>query len=452
MKEEIKDLIASNKFKEAKDLLDTKNASDIAELIEDLDISDIAKLFRLVKKDDAADVFAYLPISVETELLSYLTDKEAVGIINEMFADDATDVLEEMPASVVTRLLKKCDNETRSDINKLLNYPEDSAGSVMTVEYAELKDESTVKQALSTLRREIEEYETINVCYVVNNSRKLIGYLGLKDIILADQEDIIGNIARRDTICVKTTTDQEEVAKLFQKYDLTVMPVVDLEDRLVGIITIDDVVDIIQAETTEDIEKMAAILPTDKPYLDVSIWETWKVRIPWLLLLMISATFTGSIINGFENKLALIPILTAYIPMLMDTGGNAGSQASVTIIRSISLNQIEFHDILKVIWKELRVAILTGLTLAIANYAKLMLIDNMLLHYDITNTIAIVICLTIFVIVILAKLIGCILPILTKKIGLDPAVMASPFITTIVDALGLIVYFNIALTLINNLS
>lgn len=444
MKEQIQELIASKKFKEAKNLLSNENASDIAELIEDLEIQDIAKLFRLVKKEDAADVFSYLPLTIETELLAYLTDKEAVEIINEMFADDATDVLEEMPANVVTRLLKQCDSDTRKDINKLLKYPEDSAGSVMTVEYAHLVDNITIKQALSTLRRETSEYETINICYVVDEKRKLVGELSLKDIILANPDDIVGDIARKDPVCVRTTADQEDVAKLFKKYDLTVMPVVDSEDRLVGIITIDDVVDIIEEETTEDIEKMAAILPTDKPYLDVSIFETWKTRIPWLLLLMVSATFTGSIISSFEDKLAIIPILTAYIPMLMDTGGNAGSQASVTIIRSLSLNQIELRDILKVMWKELRVSIVTGLTLAVANFGKLMLIDRLILNYDITVYVACVICLTIFVIVIVAKLIGCTLPIITKRLGFDPAVMASPFITTIIDALGLLVYFKIA--------
>ena len=444
MKEQIQELIASKKFKEVKDLLSNENASDIAELIEDLEIQDIAKLFRLVKKEDAADVFSYLPLTIETELLAYLTDKEAVEIINEMFADDATDVLEEMPANVVTRLLKQCDADTRKDINRLLKYPEDSAGSVMTVEYAHLVNNITIKQALSTLRRETSEYETINICYVVDEKRKLVGELSLKDIILANPDDIVGDVARKDPVCVKTTADQEDVAKLFKKYDLTVMPVVDSEDRLVGIITIDDVVDIIEEETTEDIEKMAAILPTDKPYLDVSVFETWKTRIPWLLLLMISATFTGSIISSFEDKLAIIPILTAYIPMLMDTGGNAGSQASVTIIRSLSLNQIELKDILKVMWKELRVSIITGFTLAVANFGKLMLIDKMIFNYNITIYVAIVICLTIFVIVVVAKLIGCTLPIITKRLGFDPAVMASPFITTIIDALGLLVYFKIA--------
>ena len=445
MKDEIKELLVSKKFKEAKVFLSDKQIVDIADNIKDLEIDEIAQIIRLMNKDMAADLFSELPLSVETELLSKLTDKEAVNIINEMFADDAADVLDEMPANIVTRLLKQCDKDTRSDINRLLNYPDDSAGSVMTVEYAELKSNLTIKQAISTLRKEIDEYETINTCYVVDNRRKLVGHISLKDILLADYDDILEDVASKDTICVKTTTDQEEVGKLFKKYDLTVMPVVDSEDRLVGIITIDDVMDIMEEEATEDIEKMAAISPSDKPYLEISPWQTWKARIPWLLLLMISATFTGQIISSFENSLAILPVLTAYIPMLMDTGGNAGSQASVTIIRSLSLNQVDFHDIGKVIWKELRVSIMVGATLAAANFAKLIFIDKMLLHNNaITYQVAGVICLTIFIIVVVAKFIGCTLPILTKKLGFDPTVMASPFITTIVDALGLLVYFQVA--------
>ena len=445
MKEEIKELLTSKKFREAKIFLSDKQIVDIADSIKDFDIDEIAQIIRLLTKDMAADLFSELPLSVETELLSKLTDKEAVNIINEMFADDAADVLDEMPANIVKRLLKQCDKDTRSDINRLLNYPEESAGSVMTVEYAELKDTLTIKQAISILRKEINEYETINVCYVVNDRRKLIGHISLKDILLANSDDLVSDVYVRDIICVKTTTDQEEVGKLFKKYDLTVMPVVDSEDRLVGIITIDDIMDIMEEEATEDIEKMAAISPSDKPYLEISVWQTWKARIPWLLLLMISATFTGQIINKFESALAILPVLTAYIPMLMDTGGNAGSQASVTIIRSLSLNQVSFKDIGKVIWKELRVSIIVGFTLACANFAKLIFIDKMLLNNTlVTYQVAGVICLTIFMIVIVAKFIGCTLPVLTKKLGFDPTVMASPFITTIVDALGLIVYFQVA--------
>ena len=451
MEKEIKDLVENKEFRKLKETLMNMQVADIAENIKDLEINEIAKIIRLLNKDMAADLFSELPLSVETELLSKLTDKEAVFIINEMFADDAADVLDEMPASIVRRILKQCDSETRSDINKLLNYPEDSAGSVMTVEYAELKNTLTIKQAINTLRKEINEYETINVCYVVDDKRKLLGHLSLKDILLASHDSTIMDVAHKDTVCVKTTTDQEEVGRLFKKYDLTVMPVVDSEDRLVGIITIDDIMDIMEEEATEDIEKMAAITPSSgKPYLEVSTWDTWKARIPWLLLLMISATFTGQIISNFETSLAVLPILTAYIPMLMDTGGNAGSQASVTIIRSLSLNQIDFFDIGKVIWKELRVSMMIGATLAVANFGKLMLIDHMLFNNSaVTVNVATVICLTIFMIVVVAKFIGCTLPILTKKLGFDPTVMASPFITTIVDALGLIVYFTIATNLLS---
>ena len=445
MTEQILELIEKKDFKQLKTLLTDMLVPDIATALEEIhDKPSVMIIFRLLPKDLSAEVFSYISSENQEIIVNYLSNSELSFIMEELATDDAVDFIEEMPANVVTRLLKQCDADTRKDINKLLNYPEDSAGSVMTVEYAHLVNNITIKQALSTLRRETSEYETINICYVVDEKRKLVGELSLKDIILANPDDIVGDIARKDPVCVKTTADQEDVAKLFKKYDLTVMPVVDSEDRLVGIITIDDIVDIIEEETTEDIEKMAAILPTDKPYLDVSIFETWKTRIPWLLLLMISATFTGSIISSFEDKLAIIPILTAYIPMLMDTGGNAGSQASVTIIRSLSLNQIELRDILKVMWKELRVSVVTGFTLAVANFGKLMLIDRLLLHYDITVYVALVICLTIFVIVVVAKLIGCTLPIITKRLGFDPAVMASPFITTIIDALGLLVYFRIA--------
>ncbi|MBQ8891757.1 MAG: magnesium transporter [Bacilli bacterium] len=445
MEQEIRELLNSKKFREAKTLLSENQIVDIAYSIKDFDVDEITKIIRLMNKDMAADLFSELPLSVETEVLSKLTDKEAVFIINEMFADDAADVLDEMPASLVRRILRQCDKDTRSDINKLLNYPEDSAGSVMTVEYAELKGDLTIHEAISILRKEIDEYETVNVCYVVSKDRKLIGHISLKDILLAHTDDLIIDVATRDTVCVRTSTDQEEVGRLFKKYDLTVMPVVDSEDRLVGIITIDDIMDIMEEEATEDIEKMAAISPSDKPYLDIGVFETWKARIPWLLLLMISATFTGGIISSFENSLAILPVLTAYIPMLMDTGGNAGSQASVTIIRGLSLNQVNFKDIGRVIFKELKVSMLIGLTLAITNFLKLIFIDKMLFgNTAITMQVAIVICVTIFMIVVVAKFIGCTLPILTKKLGFDPTVMASPFITTIVDAVGLIVYFQVA--------
>ena len=367
-----------------------------------------------------------------------LSDKEAVSLLDEMYADDAADLIEEMPANVVKRLLQKCTADTRNDINRLLNYPDNSAGSIMTVEYAELKENLTIKQAMEILKKEIEYYETINICYVVDIQRKLIGFLQLKDIICANPEDLVKNVLNSNVISCKTTDDQEAVALMFQKYDLSVMPVVDSENRLVGIITIDDIIDVVQDENTEDIERMAAITSTHKPYLKVGVFETWKSRIPWLLLLMISATFTGKIIQSYESALASYVILTAFIPMLMDTGGNAGSQASVTIIRGLSLNEVDFKDILKVIWKEMRVAILCGITLAIANFIKLFIIDNVTLQVNLVVNLTLV--CTIFI----AKLIGSSLPLLAKKAGFDPAVMVNPFITTLVDACSLIIYFQVA--------
>ena len=439
MLESVEKLLEEKKYKEAKIELNKLNSSDVAELLEDIDSKEIIKIFRLINKDKAAEVFAYLPVEQETEIIGLLTDKEAVSLLDDMYADDAVDLLEEMPSNVVRRLLKQCTRETRNDINKLLNYPENSAGSIMTVEYAELKEGLTIKQAIENLRKEIEYYETINTCFVVNAERKLIGYIHLKDIICANEEDLVKNIVKKDVIFCKTTDDQEEAAMMFQKYDLTAMPVVDSEDRMVGIITIDDIMDVLQEENTEDIEKMAAINPgNNKTYLKTSIFETWKSRIPWLMILMLSATFTGKIIESYEQALTSYVILTAFIPMLMGSAGNAGGQASVTIIRSLSLGDIEFKDIGKVIWKEFRVALLCGFTLSAVNIVKLMLIDRVIFK------VALVVSLTLLVTVIISKLIGCALPILVKKIKLDPAVMASPIITTIIDALSLVIYFQIA--------
>lgn len=444
MLERVKELLEEKKYKAAKIELNKLNSSDVAELLEDIDAKEIVKVFRLINKDKAADVFSYLPIEHETELISLLSDKEAVSLIDEMFADDAVDLLEEMPANVVKRLLRKCTVDTRNDINKLLNYPENSAGSIMTVEYAELKEELTIKQAIAKLKKEMEYYETVNTCFVLNIERKLIGYIHLKDIICADDNNLVKDIVQKDVISCKTTADQEEAAKMFQKYDLTAMPVVDSEDRMVGIITIDDIVDVLQEENTEDIEKMAAINPTsNKTYLKTGVLETWKARIPWLMILMLSATFTGKIIQVYEEALTAYVILTSFIPMLMGSAGNAGGQASVTIIRSLSLGDIEFEDTWKVIWKELRVSILCGLTLAIVNLIKLIIVDK------VTLLVATVVSLTLFITIIISKIVGCSLPILVKKIHLDPAVMASPIITTIIDALSLVIYFQIATHLLS---
>ena len=443
MIEEIEELIKEKNYKKLKEELGKINNFDLAELIEDLKRDEAIKVFSLMEKDKAAEVFANLPVEIEAKLITVLTDKEAVDLLNQMYADDAADLVEEMPANVVKRLLKKCSKETRNDINKLLNYPENSAGSLMTVEFAELKENLSIEKALEKLRKEKEEYETVNTCYVVNAGRKLLGYIDLQDIIFSEPENIIKNLYNDNIISVKTTEDQEEVANMFKKYDLTVMPVVDSEERLVGIITIDDVIDVLEEEATEDIEKMAGITPTTKSYLKTGVIETWKKRIPWLLLMMLSATFTGTIIQNYESALAGYIILTSFIPMLMGTGGNAGSQASVTVIRGLSLGEIEFEDILKIMWKEFKVAIICGITLAIANFIKLILIDK------IEIIVSAVVCIALVFTVILAKIIGCVLPLVAKKLKLDPAVMASPFITTLVDALSLLTYFQIATMLLN---
>lgn len=438
MLKNLEKLLDEKRYKEAKKELNEINSSDVAELLEDIDSQEIIKVFKLIDKDKAAEVFSFLSVEQEAQIISLLSDKEAVSLLDEMYADDAADLIEEMPANVVKRLLQKCTSDTRNDINKLLNYPDNSAGSIMTVEYAELKENLTIKQAMEILKKEIEYYETVNICYVVDIQRKLIGFLQLKDIICANPEDLVKDVLNSGVISCKTTDDQEEVALMFQKYDLSAMPVVDSENRLVGIITFDDIIDVVQAENTEDIERMAAITSTHKPYLKVGIFETWKSRIPWLLLLMISATFTGKIIQSYESALASYVILTAFIPMLMDSGGNAGSQASVTIIRGISLGEVEFKDIFKIMWKEARVAILCGITLATANFVKLWLIDRVALEVNFIVNITQI--FTVF----LAKLLGCTLPLIVKKMKLDPAVMASPFITTLVDACSLIIYFQVA--------
>ncbi|MDD6655729.1 MAG: magnesium transporter [Lachnospiraceae bacterium] len=414
------------------------NVADIAAMMEELDEELQLKMFRILPKDMAADIFSYLPIEVEQQIITSISDREAGKIIDNLMADDATDLLEEMPANIVKRLLANASQETRRDINHLLRYPEDSAGSIMTVEFMDLKEGQTVAQAIERIKKTAVDSETINICYVLDYQRKLKGTVALRYLLLKDPDEKIGDIMHENVISLHTLMDQEEVARQFQKYDFTAMPVVDNEDRLVGIITVDDVVDILQEEATEDMEKMAAIVPSDKPYLKTTVFETWKKRIPWLLLLMISATFTGRIIASFEDALSVYVVLTTFIPMLMDTGGNAGGQTSVTVIRGLSLNEIEFSDFFKVVWKEIRVALLCGLTLAVANFAKLMIIDR------VTMPVAAVVCATLVVAVLIAKLVGSMLPMLAKKIGFDPAVMASPFITTIVDALSLLIYFRIA--------
>ena len=431
-------LLENKQYSILRESLSDMNTVDIASLMDDMENEDSLKMFRILPKDIAADVFANLELEDQQYIIQSLSDKEAGSIIDNLMADDATDLLEEMPANVVHRILANAEAETRADINHLLRYPDDSAGSVMTVEYVDLKENMTVSHAIERIRNIGLDSETSNICYVLDEQRRLTGTVAIRYLLIKKPEEIIGDFMNTNVISIGTTTDQEEAARTFQKYDFTVMPVVDTENRMVGIITVDDVIDIIEEETTEDIEKMAAILPTDKPYFRVGVFETYQKRMPWLLLLMISATFTGAIITGFEDALSSYVILTAYIPMLMDTGGNAGSQASVSVIRGISLNEISFSELFKVVWKEFRVSILCGITLSVTNFVKLLIIDR------IAIPVALVVCITLIAVVIIAKFVGCVLPLCAKKIGFDPAVMASPMITTIVDAISLLVYFKVA--------
>lgn len=435
----IKELLEKRQYHQIRELLADYNEADIAEIIETIDNKeDVVRLFRLLPKDNAAEVFSYIPVEYEQMIIESLTTREIGQIMNDLYSDDAVDMLEEMPANVVKKVLAATDKETRRDINSLLKYPEDSAGSIMTVEFVDLCAYMSVADAIERIRQTGVDKETINICYVTDAQKHLLGIISLREIILSHAEDMIKDIMNENIITVHTLDDQEEVAKQFQKYDFTAMPVVDNENRLVGIITADDIMDILEEEATEDIEMMAAITPTDQPYMKTSVWETYKKRIPWLLLLMISASITGKIIQGFEAALSSCVILTSFIPMLMDTGGNCGSQASVSVIRALSLDEVEFKQLPLVIFKEIQVSLMVGATLSIANFIKILVVDQT------SILVAFVVCMTLFVTVVVAKFVGCALPVIASKIGFDPAVMASPFITTIVDALSLLVYFNVA--------
>ncbi len=436
--QELTELLDSKQYTRLRQFLGEMNDADAAALMEELKEEALVKVFRILPKDLAADVFSYLQVESQQLIITSLSDREAANVIDNLMADDAVDLLEEMPANVVDKLLENARPDTRQAINHLLRYPEDSAGSIMTVEYVALKENDTVAQAIERIRTVGLDSETINICYVLDAKRRLVGTVALRYLLLSQEDEVIGDIMHENVISINTLMDQEQVAAQFKKYDFTAMPVVDNEERLVGIITVDDIVDIMEEEATEDMEKMAAIVPSDKPYMRTSVGETYRKRIPWLLLLMISATFTGAIISSFEEALSVYAALIAFIPMLMDTGGNAGGQASVTIIRGLSLGEIEYRDVPRVIWKEIRVALLCGFTLAAANFAKLMLFDRVGLYVSLT------VCLTLVAAVIMAMLVGCLLPVGAKRLGFDPAVMASPFITTIVDALSLIVYFRVA--------
>lgn len=444
----ILDLLKAKKKKELHELLSQTNCADIATafqtLFEDQAISheELLILFRILPKSIASDTFVEMDPDMQSALIKGFNDRELRDVLDDLYLDDTVDIIEEMPANVVKRMLKNVNADTRANINQLLNYPENSAGSIMTIEYVDLKRNMTVEQSFARIRQTGVDKETIYTCYVVDKNRTLLGLVSVKDLLLAQYDDIVGDIMNENVISVSTSDDQELVAQMFDKYGFIALPVTDSEHRLVGIITVDDAIDVLQEEFTEDIEKMNAIMPTDKPYLKMTPFELWKVRIPWLLLLMISATFTGLIISSFESALAAQVALVAYIPMLMDTGGNSGSQTSVTIIRSLSLGELEFSDWFKVILKEFRTALLCGCTLSAATFLKLMLFDR------IGVWVALVVSITLLITVIAAKLVGCTLPMLSKKIGFDPAVMSAPFITTIVDALSLFVYFSIAQALL----
>ncbi|MCR4951042.1 MAG: magnesium transporter [Solobacterium sp.] len=442
--ERMQSYLTDKKYVDARETIVDLEPVDIAYIMETLPEDTIPLVFRLLPKELAAEVFVELDSDSQEDLIKGFSKSELKEVIDELYLDDVVDIIEEMPATVVKRILSTADADTRKDINNILQYPESSTGSIMTTEYIDLKTYMTVEDALKKIRRVGQDMETINVMYITDPARHLLGYVSIRTVLVSDDEDKMEDIMDTAVISASTLDDQEETARKFEKYDFLTMPVVDKENRLVGIVTIDDALDVLVEETTEDIERMAAISPSYKPYLNTGILETVKSRIPWLLLLMVSATFTGQIISSFEESLAAVTVLTAYIPMLMDTGGNCGSQASVTVIRGISLDEITLKDLFKVIWKEIRVAVIVGAILAMCNFAKLMLVDKMLFHNPITIQVALVICLTLVFTVFAAKLVGCSLPILAKALGFDPAVMASPFITTIVDAISLLIYFQFA--------
>ncbi len=435
-------LLHDRKFVELRTMAGDMNEPDLAAVMEAMEDEDMLKLFRILPKQLAADVFSLLEPDSQQYIITQLSDKEAGAVIDNLYADDATDLLEEMPANVVKRILSNARPDTRKDINHLLQYPDDSAGSIMATEFVDLKETMTAQQALEKIRRIGMDSETANICYVLDAKRLLLGTVSLRHLILQKPEDLVRDFMHEDVVSVSTTEDQEHVASVFKKYDLTAMPVVDNEGRMVGIITVDDIIDIIEEETTEDIDKMGGVIPSDKPYLKSGVIETWKKRIPWLLLLMISATFTGRIITGFESALARYVVLTAYIPMLMDTGGNSGSQASTEVVRSLSLEQIGFRDFGKVIWKESRVGLLCGATLSLAAFGKCLLLDHT------TLPIATAIAATIVCVVFIAKVVASTLVFAVKRAHLDPAVVASPMLTTIVDAISLLIYFTIATTVL----
>ena len=435
---QLETLLEERKYTQAAAVVKDLNPADAAALLEELPEQKVPVLFRLCPKELAADAFAYMSPEAQELLVRSFSDRELDEVMEQLFLDDTVDMIEEMPANVVKKILRHVDAETRKMINQVLNYPKDSAGSMMTMEYVDLKRSMTVEQAFERIRRTGVEKETIYTCYVTDSRRKLEGIVTVKDLLLARKDEVIRNIMETNIKFVSTHTDQEEAARALSRYDFLALPVVDAEERLVGIVTVDDAIDVIEEEATEDIEKMAAMAPSDRPYMRTSIWETWRKPVPWLLFLMISATFTSGIISAYEGALAASVALTGFIPMLMDTGGNSGGQSSATIIRGLSLGEIRYGDVPRVVLKESAVALLNGCTLAAANFVKLMLIDRVGLP------VALVVCATLMAVVLVSNLVGSCLPVLAKRLGFDPAVMASPLITTIVDAIALTIYFNIA--------
>lgn len=445
LEETLAALVEGKKYTTLRDILVTMNASDIAAIFEGMPEAKLPLLFRLLPKELAAETFVEMEPEAQELLIQGFSDNELKEVVDELYVDDAVDIVEEMPANVVKRILKQADPEMRKMINEILKYPDDSAGSIMTTEYVSLRPDMTAEEAIKRIRRTGVDKETIYTCYVTDNNRKLIGMISLRTLLLCEDDDVLEEVMENNVISVNTLEDQESVAQMMAKYDWSAMPVVDQENRLVGIVTVDDAIDVLQEETTEDFEKLAGMTPTDKPYLRTGVLETWKSRVPWLLILMLSATLTSMVLTSFETSLAACTVLTAFIPMLTGTGGNSGTQSSVAVIRALSLGEVEFVDTIRVIWKEIRVAVMCGVTLAACNFVKLLVVDRMLLgNSSVTVPVAAVICVTMVFTVLCAKTVGCVLPLLAEKIHLDPAVMASPFISTIVDVLTLLIYFQVA--------
>ena len=443
-------MLEDKKYASLRDILVTMNPSDVAGLFDGLEEKQIPVMFRLLPKEQAAETFVEMEPEAQQLLIQGFSDNELREVLDELYVDDAADLVEEMPANVVRRILTQADPEMRSSINQILRYPENSAGALMTMEYVSLRPDMTVEESILRIRRQGVDKETIYTCYVLEKDRTLLGIVTVKDLLLAESDDTeIKEIMTENVISVTTQDDQEEVAKMFSKYNFLALPVVDTEKRMVGIVTFDDAMDVMEEEATEDMEIMAAMTPSEKSYLKSTPFDLYKHRVPWLMLLMVSATFTGMIISSFESALALLPALTAFIPMLMDTGGNCGSQSSVTVIRALSLDELELSDVFTVLWKEVRTAVLCGISLAAVCFLKVLLVDRLLMHNEsISLSVDLVICLALGVTVVMAKMVGCTLPLLAKRLGFDPAVMASPFITTIVDALSLLVYFLFAKTIL----